>query len=453
MSTEPAVTTPVAAPAADAAAPTRRAKYPGGTINDTRVIRYLNEQYINPSVSARVFEIKDLQEPFARAQRALKTGQEEQFDAAGKPLLNAAREPTFTPLTDARREALTKYLADNDATIKKYEEELTALQHARIRFSEETGRVVRDIVFVMIRELLTHAFDSCKLADKTIVQVSNVHAPGVEKLSCYPLIANLPKWRNPPEAVKKHTKEETAATPTQPAAAGAAQPAAAAPAQPAAAAVAVEDEAESGRGASTFKHYITEICSEMTNPSKVNPDGTVVMKVVEKKDAAGVVTKVNTVDRVTDGKYSGLRTATQFKDYMSDLIFDFFGRITPLIQRQLTVLGVKTINSEVVMSVVERIMLDGVVPTEELKYERVKTPQPEALKAVREERKKAKAEKREPTDKRTDAELPQVEELIITKVLNFNDAKYNAFTAELATLREAWPTKAEAAATPAVAAQ
>ena len=428
-----AAVAPVAAPAvAPVVAAVKNHNQSG--FPETRLRNYLDKLYVNVEVTKRLNGLHEQYAPFQRADKALKDGKEEQFDAAGKPVLNENREVSYVALTDARRAALTTMLETNKARRAELEREMNALSHARIRFSDESGRVVRDVVYSMTRELLKHAFESCKLVDKKIIHVSHLHSAGVEKLNCFPLICNLNLWRNPPSPPKKSTAEaetEAAATP--------------------------ESEAAAARGASpSFVYYLSAICSELTHPTKYDAQGNVVTKTVTKKSEAGVVTTSTVVDKVMDGPYAALRTSTQIKDYLSDLIFEFFARISPLIQLQLNALKIKTIGSDVIMSVIQRIMVDGQQTTESLVYETVKRPDPEALKKIREERKKAKAENRPPADARTDEQLPQIDDLEITKKLVFNDKRYDAFIADLEELRKLWPAKGsasdEADAEPVVAA-
>lgn len=446
--TTPTVSTTPAANGAPATAQPepKRVKVPSNTIRAARVAGCFNEDHVNVSVTASLNKLKAQLEPYLRAEKALESGKEAQYDAAGKQLVNVStKEKLFTDLSEARKEQLKKFLAENSDAVNKCREEIAALQHARIRFSEDSDKVMRDIVVAIVRELIQHAFADCLIADENRVQVSHLHGKGVESLICFPLIANLPSWKNPP-APKKAEK----ATPAPVVAAGtdaASTPAVAAtPAPVAAAEPAAEADSETN-----FIYHIIEICSEMAHPTKLNADGTVMTKTVEKKGKDGALTKVTTVDKDMTGKYAEFRTTQQFKQYLNDLIFEFLGRVSPLVQLQLTALNVKTINREVIESVIMRIMVDGSTVTETLKYDRVKVPNPELVKALREERKKAKAEKREPTDKRTEAELPTVDELVITKVLKFADPRYEQFQAKLNSMRESWPVETPAVAVPAPA--
>lgn len=419
MSETTATTT--ATPSTEATQPEVKTPKPRNVsgIPDSRVKRYFDEMYVNKEVHLRSEQVRAELAPFNRARNALDDGLEEQF-ANGKVVLDENRKVVKIPLGDARRVELKDFLTKRASDHIKLEQEHQALSRARTRFSEDAARKVRDISVLMVSQLLEHAAKNCLKVDKKIMQVSHLHAEGWQSLGCSPLWEKLPSWVNPPILASKKTKTGSDET--------------------AAAAETTDDDSHKNKP--SFVYYITEMCCDLTHPLKVDEHGEPVLVTVERKnEKTGAVVAQQSYDRQQDGPYALLRTSTQFKQYLSDLVFEFFGRIAPLIQLQLNVLKIKTIDSTVIMNVVQFIMTDGHPATEKLVYEQIDKPDPEVLRKVKLERKAARDEKREPNDKRKDTELPQVKVLDIRKEVVVDCPKYEQLCTALNEAQKLWPTK------------
>lgn len=385
------------------------------TIPESRVRRYLDGFCINPGVNKLLSENHEKLAPYARAEKALADKREEQVDAAGKPVLDADRKPTYVALSDAKTAELKKFLADNAAALAELNAEAEALKNIRTRFSEGAARLFRDISVEVARELIEHAFAQCAAADKKIVNIQHMRATGVEKLSTYPLFSRLPSWLSSLEAVEAAPATEAA--------------------EPAAVEESPDDDVDlRSRG---FIYYLTEMCSEMIQPFKRDAAGEIINEEVERKDPkTGNVSKISRGARDKTGPYAAFRTSKLLKENLSSLLFELADRLSPLVQRQLGLLRIKTVGEEHIMSVVSMLVVDGSPASETLTRVTRKVPEPDALAKIKEERAKARAEKREPTDKRTDAELPQVEVLEYVKTLNFADDRLDRLNAALKEHRE-----------------
>jgi hypothetical protein len=165
-------------------------------IPDSRLRTGFDEDYINPTLTKKINEIKAKIDPFKRARKALEDKKEQQFKADGKPLLNDKKENTFVELTEARTTELKTLLETNAALINQLEEEHDALSAAKIRFSSDSMKVLRDVCVVIIDQLLEHSLANCRVVEDKMIQVHHAHSKGVEQLPIYPLICNLPSWKS-----------------------------------------------------------------------------------------------------------------------------------------------------------------------------------------------------------------------------------------------------------------
>jgi len=406
-------------------------------IPESRLKTYFDERYINKTVHDRMVIVEAELEPFENARKLLEAGNEPQLDAAGKQLIGDDKKGKVVPLTEARTKELTELRERNKERISKLEEEKNALSRARFRFSDDFGRVFRDVVVVMLRELIERGAERCQVVDKKIISVAMLHSDDARNMNCYPLIYNLPSWRNPPAPpVKKATaKEEEAAAP-----------------------VAAPEEDTGSRNAPSFVYYITEMCSELTHPTQYDAEGNAKTSVHENKDEKTGEVRVNRIVEKGESKYANLRTSTQFKEYMSALVFEFCAVVAPLVQRHMTALKIKTIQGQHLMSIVEMLMNVGNPVSDKLVYKRTSEVDPAALKKHKAELQAAKAAGAgEDRLKELDAALatlPKVEVLEITNEMQFEGTRYPEFLRRMELARRLWPAKeAAAAATATPAAQ
>jgi hypothetical protein len=184
------------------------------------------------------------------------------------------------------------------------------------------------------------------------------------------------------------------------------------------------------------------MCTTKTRPAILNEKGefTYIDRVT--KDAkTGEEKHSKVIARKTDGPFANIRTSNHIKEHFSNLLFELFDPLSLLIQNQLISLGVKTITEPVVLSVIEAILVNGQTATESLVYTRTQVVDSDVLKAWKAEQKKAKEEKRAPTDTRTEDQLPKKSQLNITKQLVVAGSRFDALQKILAERRKLWPVE------------
>lgn len=398
---------------------TQEAKKRSPIISESRTARIFNNNFINPKISARVDEIRTILHPFTEAQKALDAGKEPQLDAAGKPVVGEDKQKQFVDLSDARRKELTDLLANSSEKRLQLNAELSGLQNARIRFAESSGALLRDIIVVWINEMLQHTMQQCQTVDKKIINVSHLHSGDTENLVTFPLVRNLPSWVNPPEAPKKGAKAAESDAPAAPPS---------------------EDDNEKRP---SLVYYITEMAAELTHPVVYNDDFTPRTQTVTSKDKDGNERSSEQVVKQQDGEFAALRTSTHIKEHISNLVLEFFARLSPLVQNHLRSRKVKTITEQVILDVIENIMNDGLPTTEELVYSREDRPDPEAVKRLKDERRvereKAKTENREPRALKSDDDLPKVSVQVVTKKLNVEGDRFQKLMDLIAAEKAKYP--------------
>lgn len=392
---------------------------------ETRTGRYLDSMYLNVEAEKRSLKLSALLLPFRRAQKALADKKETQYDAANKPLLGADQKPKIIDLSEARARELTALLENSKDELFKLEDEMRALKGVSFHFSKNLAPVIRDVLEIATTEMIVAAAEAALMDDKKIIDVSMLHK-NAAGLVCLPLFQNLPLWRSPPEPPAKKAGDA---------------PAAEEPVEPA------DEQAEEDNGRASFTHYITEICSELARPTKVDAStGLPVCEVRLVKDKNGVE-KLTRVIVKSDSKYAKLRTKNTFKQYLNDLLFEFLASISPMLQQQLRALDVKTLTDEILLSVIETIMRGGQTATERLVYSKVMAADPAAVADLKKRIKAAKDAKTEvPTTK--EADLPKIEVTHITKQLVYTDTRFDQFKAKLAVAAAHWK-KAAAVEAPA----
>lgn len=409
-------------------------------IHESRVQSTLGNTIVNRSIHARHLELKKEMAPFRALEKALETKKEHQYDANGEPMVDTATgKDKLIDLTEAREAEIRAHLEANAESYTKLRNESDALSRARIRFSENVGNLVRDIVMAFIKELIEVCAKECIRRERKIMLIDMLHTVDATQLQYYRLIHNLPSWVNPPKQVttrkKKSTPEDDAA-----AAAAAAVEASVKPPQP---------KPVAGNEPN-FVHYIDDVIKGTFHPIVRDANGNAVINTTTNVDPATGVTRVHkSIERKSNGEYAALRTSQQLKEYLSKLVLEFMDRLSPLIQRQLQALKIKTVGESVIMSIVEMLMSDGVPVAESLKYSTSERPDPVELKKLKDERKAARAAGRDPTDTRTEAQLPKIVVVEISKELVFGskDAPnpFDALKVELAEARKLWPQKKVAA--------
>lgn len=367
------------------------------TISDSRVRRLVDKQCVNRAASEKIRFLKNKARPYEEAKKALNNGYEYQKDAAGKPILSSddKKHPLTVDLTEKRRSELEQFLKSEEKNYDSIKDEITALSNSRIRFSDGVAVTFCTVLEYIVNELFEFAMKNCLVNDKKIIHVHHLNREGAEKLRCYPLIRNLPSWRNPP-AHKPKSKEGGEN----------------------------QEQTQTSDKSSTFFYYITSLCREITHPTEFDANGNPVVKVVKDK---------RVVSRKQDGEYSSIRASTEIKNYINNLLVEFLERLSPLIQLQLQSMKVKTITEDTVLQVIHSIMVDGVPVEEKLIYEKKEVVENEALRKLKDQKaefkkqcddadRQGKARPNKPQFERME-DLPKKTVLVVEKELVFgNDA-------------------------------
>lgn len=385
---------------------------------DPRIHRLFDYGCVNNAIHTRSLEIKAELKPFTCAEKSLKDGHEVKLDEEGKVELDDAKKPVVSPLTDARAVELKALLAANATKIVQLKQEQTALSSARIRFSKNTSTRLRNVIDVIIYQLLELAFEKTFQEKKKFVTLEDLHTSGVAALPIFPLISSLESWKNPP-VVKKSP------------------------------AVAQDESEEPDTGADddfapvSLNHYIYEMTRALANPVSYDSTGKPEIIQVEKVNKLTQAKEFISVTKHDEtAKYYKMRCRKDVKTYLNNIILEFLARISPIVQRQLQSMDVKTVTEQIIMDTIDHMLLDGAPVKESLEYEKIQIPNPAEVEKLRAEVNLAQKEKREATDKRKEDELPKIEGVRIKKTLKYDSASHEAFH-KLLLQREAYYAKHE----------
>lgn len=365
-----------------------------------------NKEYgINKDIIAKTKKLKAEQEKYNSAKKALETGEEVHVEANGKPVLDAEKKQQMHPLTEVRRKELTKYVEEYSKRYDEIEEELGALGNAQIRFSDEVGLALTVALEEVAKQLLEYSMKRCKIIEeKKMVYVKHLRSGNVEELSYYPLFSKLPTWVNykPNEEKKgekseekeeKHTEEE-------------------------------KEETKQSPDKTSLFYYICELCKEMIHPVVLDKEGKQQFEVVTRKMKENKGEKqVTVVKRDETGPFKDLRVSSEMKRYVTALMKELCMRLSPLVQLQLQLMKIKTINVKILLSVIKNLMVDCEKYSEKLTYTRVEEADPKAVKEQKKNAEEAKKQNKE-YKKKPEKELPRSQVLKIEKQLVFNNKGY-----------------------------
>jgi hypothetical protein len=365
----------------------------GTSISPARVRRHLGAA-LNSYIDSHILPLKTQVHEYENAKKYLGLGHN------GNPLV---------PLTQEERE---KYKLAVDRLEPLYHD-LKLRQHAlsreRTRFSNETPIVLSIVCDLVVQQLVEHAMEKVLLAKKKIIQVGHLHEQGVENLPLYPLVKTLPSFRKIADELKDKRIDTLVNKAVRSALVKAERdfrkraklqqiklnPEEVAPATEEEDEVEVDDDetapAPAKDSKTSFKFYVYQVCNKL----KSNP------------------------------RFSSIRVSTDIKFYLSDILVELVQRLSHLIYLTTVCMKNKTVNDMAILRTVEKLLVDGHKPTEQLEFKNVKVPDPELLK--QEDLKKEEA-------KRTGVEyepglVPLVDSYVVVKTLTYHNTGYNELLA------------------------
>lgn len=120
-----------------------------------------------------------------------------------------AAETTSSPDDVAKA---TEFLTANKDKASVAEQQLKALSKDKVRFSHAASLMMSVLCDELVRELATFAMSKTIESGKKNVYVSHVHSEGVEKLSLYALVKDLPSFVSTSQKIRAELMEEAKAT-------------------------------------------------------------------------------------------------------------------------------------------------------------------------------------------------------------------------------------------------
>lgn len=356
-------------------------------ISSARARRHMDKMNLNYRIDTLISELKTPLDEYKHAKTCLDSGKvsvsvEKEVEKDGKKVRQTVSEER--PLTDAERTKFHNTVAHLGPSVARLEADIAAYGHERTRFSNTASVALAVILNELVYQIGGHAMNSVLAAKKKIIQIEHIHTPGIEKLSLYPLIKNLPTFVATSE---KLTRDATETASREALAVALAQaerefkkkynvhlskkkveavaPAAPAPAPDVPAPAPVEENAvpeldeedDSADSKTSFRFYVAQVCKKLI---KNNPT------------------------------YKSVRVSTEIRAYLSDLLVELIRHLSPLIQLTASNMRNKTINDVAILRTVESKLIDGhaAVDTVELRDELVTDPV--ALKAEFAKRDEAK---------------------------------------------------------------
>lgn len=379
----------------------------GVSISSARVRRHIDRLNLNFKVDSEISELKDKLAQHKNAKDSLTSGTvsyvEERQEGDKKVFDTKTR-----PITEEERVSFTATMNKLSADVPVMEMKVAALSRERTRFSNEASIALSIICDELIQQIIGHTMNRVLAAKKKIIQVCHLHEPGVEKLSLYPLIKNLPSFVSMAEKLTEEARSEKAAKElaaalaqaekdfkkkfaahipkkkmtveaaaalqaqllAQVAAEAAAQAAVVAPAAPEPVPSPVQvpeqeepaDDDDTVDSKTSFKFYVGQVCKDM-----------------KEKDA----------------RYKSVRVSTDIRSYLSDLLVEFIQRISSLVHLTAACMKNKTINEVAIVRTVQGLLIDGHTSVETIEYKDAMVHDPVKLSEETAKRDEAKKECRE----------------------------------------------------------
>jgi len=370
-------------------------------ISPARVRHYLDKQFMNREINKEYkfmkFEVTALREATA----ALKDGTTTTVAADGTSATN--------PLTAEQRLALEAVVARVTPFEREYVFKMDALSRERERFSSCAPATLSIVCDELIKQLVCHAIDSAIGEGKKIIQNYHVHMEGVEKLSLYKLVKDLPSFEHNAEqyassleklkvsklykTARNESWKEFRSRYNQALSRKKKSPAMVLPIKtPEAAAVEVAEPAEEllEDNKSSFVFYVVRECKAIIGESK---------------------------------QYKGIRVSTEIKKYLSDLLIEFIEGVSEQVYLSTNNMSRKTVNSNAILLCVQKTMISGHKPVVSITYEPAEVSDP--FKKAEELANKAAAEKLGTPYTVDGTKIPKVTGLSAKKTVDYPTSGYN----------------------------
>lgn len=384
----------------------------GCYISSARVRRHLNMTLNKPIED----ELRKLSLELERLEAAKKAV------VAGGVTDNSGEKEVFNPFSEQQLAEYKAIVAAIEPFVTEYKLKKDALSRDRVRFSNEAPIVLNIICDELVKQLFTYAMDRTLAHGMSNVEIKHMFldpvnvglpaGPSFDSLSLYPLVKTLPTFvkyetelRNSSnndrlaalqEEVRNNTWKEFRAafvgmlpkrkkgTPSFPQ-----KPPKAADGVP----IAADEPTDNGNddGKTGFTFYVVHACRSLI---KNNPD-----------------------------KYSHIRIKDNVKTFLNSILVEFIQRMSRLIQVTTEAMTRKTVNDVAILKTVEKLLVDGHVPKETIKYVPARVPDPNAYDAELAKRKEEKAEGRTYTF--DVSKLPTVDGYAATKVVVYESAGFN----------------------------
>jgi histone H3/H4 len=387
---------------------TQTSKAIGVSISSARVRRHIDKLNLNSVIDQMINELKSRLAPYKTAKSQLETGKTTHMveytkkNAKGEDVKKLVEESR--DITESERTAATKLVADMEAGVPAIESQIAALSRERTRFSNEASIVLSIVCDETVQQLVEHAMDRALAAKKKIIQVPHLHEAGVEKLSLFPLIKNLPSFVATADKLAKTAQEESAAailaaaltkaekdfkkkyeikTPKKKKEPEVAQTEEVV--EPAA------DEEDPSDSKTSFKFYVHQVCKELVK---------------------------------RDEKFKAIRISTDIRTYLSNLLVEFIQRVSPLVLLMSSSMKNKTVNDVAILKAVECLLIDGHHAVESVEVKPAQVHDPVALKAElakRDEEKKAGREYKVVLDS-----IPKIDGFVAVRTIKYPTSGYSA---------------------------
>ena len=282
-----------------------------------RVRHFLDVFGVNKLVNEKTAEFKPFLQKYKRCMSELSLGR-----------MNENKE--FIPLNEEEKKLAQKFLEENAEKYDAVNAEKIELKLQRLRFSNEGIQLLFKVLHKIIIELLTLSAEKTIAANKSIVLLKFLFEESViTKSSVYPLICNLPSCKKLFDEAAAEKQEKFAL-----------------------------DQFNLGYKKclqdAKLKKKLPESSEEEPKPAVKEVAAPVLVKKKE-KEYRGFETFVGSCSQQFKDKK--LKFSKKLKIFISNLLVELLQKITEVIEVNISVLKVKTINAQIIKSIINTIML------------------------------------------------------------------------------------------------
>lgn len=375
-----------------------------GFISPARVRHYLDKESMNKCINDAYKLMKSRLSALATAKQCLATGTFKQLSAEGVE--------TEVALTPAKRAECEATVAEVTPLEREYVFKMDALSRERERFSSSAPTVLSIVCDEIVRQLVSHTIESAINDDRKIILNRHMHCEGVEKLSLYKLVKDLPSFKRGAElyaesleqkreeelkkAIRTESWRDFRTRYNQSLARKKKVPAMVLPikapelaAEPVVAEEHVDDELDLNNK-SSFVFYVVRECKSITNSNKA---------------------------------YNGIRISTEIKKYLSDILIEFIRKMSTQVYLTTDAMTRKTVNKNAIMRTIQKLMVDGHKSVETITYVHAEVLDP--FKKEEELAKKAEQEKLGLEYKIDLSKLPKVAGYAAVKTVTYPTSGYS----------------------------